>query len=70
MKNGGKKSTRSMIAADVSLESMVDDPLSGDVARKALTDEVVQQAYDSVESAEIAKALEQLNQGIFPKSFK
>ena len=70
MKNGGKKSTRSMIAADVSLESMVDDPLSGDAARKALTDEAVQQAYDSVESAEIAKALEQLNQGIFPKSFK
>ena len=70
MKNSGKKSTRSMIAADVSLESMVDDPLSGDAARKALTDEAVQQAYDSVESAEIAKALEQLNQGIFPKSFK
>lgn len=70
MKNGGKKSTRSMIAADVSLESMVDDPLSGDAARRALTDEAIQQAYDSVESAEIAKALEQLNQGIFPKSFK
>ena len=70
MKQGGKKSKRSMIAADVSLESMVDDPLSGDAARKALTDEVVQQAYDSIESAEIAKALEQLNQGIFPKSTK
>lgn len=70
MKDGGKKSRRSMIAADVSLESMVDDPLSGDAARKALTEEVVQQAYDSIESAEIAKALEQLNQGIFPKSTK
>ncbi len=70
MKQGGKKSTRSMIDADVTIESMVDDPLAGDIARKALTDEVVQQAYDSVESAEIAKALEQLNQGIFPKSIK
>ncbi len=70
MKHGGKKSTRSMIDADVSIESMVDDPLAGDIARKALTDEVVQQAYDSAESAEIAKALEQLNQGIFPKSIK
>ena len=59
-----------MIDADVSIESMVDDPLSGDAARRALTDEVIQQAYDSVESAEIAKALEQLNQGIFPKSTK
>ena len=66
MKNGGKKSRRSMIDADVSLESMTDDPL----ARRALTEEVVQQAYDSIESAEIAKALEQLNQGIFPKSTK
>ena len=69
MKNGGKKSVRSMIAADVSIESMLDDPLVGDAARKVLTDEAVQQAYDSVESAEIAKALEQLNQGIFPKKF-
>lgn len=66
MKYGGKKSRRSMIDAEVTLESMADDPL----ARKALTEEVVQQAYDSIESAEIAKALEQLNQGIFPKSTK
>ena len=70
IKESGKKSVRSMIDADVSIESMVDDPLSGDAARRALTDEVIQQAYDSVESAEIAKALEQLNQGIFPKSTK
>lgn len=72
MRYGGKKSVRSMKAADeeVSIESMVDDPLAGDAARKALTDEVVQKAYDSIESAEIAKALEQLNQGIFPKSIK
>ena len=66
MKNNGKKSVRSMKSAEqaLDLEAVIDDPLKGDAARRVLEE----QAYESYESAEIEKALEMLNQGIFPKN--
>ncbi|MDE6087756.1 MAG: hypothetical protein K2G25_05155 [Oscillospiraceae bacterium] len=71
MRYGGKKSVRSMESADKNLDmqAMMQDPETGDAARRALEGEEVKKVYDSLESAEIAKALEQLNQGIFPKKF-
>lgn len=69
MQYGGKKSVRSMKSADqeVDVESMINDPQTSEVARRVLEGQEVKKVYDSIESAEIAKALEQLNQGIFPK---
>ncbi|MDE5768203.1 MAG: hypothetical protein K2H82_02340 [Oscillospiraceae bacterium] len=71
MRYGGKKSVRSMEAADkdLDLHAMIEDPQTSDAARRALEGEEAKKVYDSLESAEIAKALEQLNQGIFPKKF-
>lgn len=71
MRYGGKKSVRSMQAAeqDVTVEAMLDDPQAGDAARRVIEGEEVKQVYESIESAEIAKVLEQLNQGIFPKKY-
>ncbi|MDE7122717.1 MAG: hypothetical protein K2O42_11240 [Oscillospiraceae bacterium] len=71
MRYGGKKSVRSMEAADkdLDLHAMIEDPQKSDAARRALEGEEVKKVYDSLESAEIAKVLEQLNQGIFPKKF-
>lgn len=71
MRYGGKKSVRSMESADkdLDMQAMIQDPQTGDAARRALEGEEVKKVYDSLESAEIAKALEQLNQGIFPKKF-
>lgn len=71
MRYGGKKSIRSMESADrgIDMQAMIQDPQTSDAARRALEGEEVRKVYDSLESAEIAKALEQLNQDIFPKKF-
>ncbi|MDE5738523.1 MAG: hypothetical protein K2H93_09180 [Oscillospiraceae bacterium] len=71
MRYGGKKSVRSMKSADqeIDMQAMVNDPQKSEIVRRVLEGQEVKKAYASIEENEVAKALAQLNQGIFPKKF-
>ncbi|MDE6004779.1 MAG: hypothetical protein K2G88_05270 [Oscillospiraceae bacterium] len=71
MKYGGKKSVRSMKSADqeIDMQAILNDPHTSEIAKRVLERQEVKRAYDSIEEDEVAKALNQLNQVVFPKKF-